>query len=459
MMGIESNDSGKARTGARTAFRKGALARIVRVDPRQVFRLTALFSLWMLLTLLLLLAAQQWMESSPNLEHSLLRQKTFWGGAILLLALAMSFGLAFSIARQHSLASALERAINTLPMQFAYIDAQRCYRFNNPAHQNSWADRNQNLYGRPVRETLGEDIHRQIEPHLDRALAGQRGDFELRLSSDAGGRDLSVSFLPDIADSGQVNGLYVLCDDISNRKRMERRDKEQLLEFAELSRLASVGEVAAEIAHQINQPLAAIAMFSSAAQRTLADGGDQAKVLGWLETINGQSKRASEVIGSLRRFVRPGKLEPAVLDLNVPIREVAALLTHNAAARQVSLILELQERLPRVMAAGILIEQVAFNLVRAAIHAAADQASAGQVTIRSRADPERVWVEIISNSTVWGVFQEAEDSQPDAVSSDAWLGFSEAISRSIIAGLDGQAGCRCHAGGTLCFFNLPRCEP
>jgi C4-dicarboxylate-specific signal transduction histidine kinase len=456
-MAIVSNDSGKALGSRRSAFGKGSLARIARVDPRQVFRLTVLFSLWMLLTLALVLAAQQWVESSPNLDDTVFRHRDFWGCAIFLLALVMSFGLAFSIARQHSLAMALEQAINTLPMQFAYIDAQRCYRFNNLAHQDSWTDRNQECYGRPVRETLGDEIYRQIEPYLDRALAGERVDFELRLPGDSGPSDLSVSYLPDIADSGQVKGLYVLCDDISKRKRLERRDKEQLLEFAELSRLASVGEVAAEIAHQINQPLAAIAMFSSAAQRTLADGGDQAKVRGWLETINGQSKRASEVIGSLRRFVQPGKLEPTPLDLNVPLREVAALLTHHAAARQVSLILQLEDRLPPVMAAGMLIEQVTFNLVRAAVHSCADQAMPGQVTIRSRADPERVWVEIFSNGAPWGAYTDAADRSPDALSSDAWLGFSEAISRSIMAGFDGQAGCRCHEGGTLCFFNLPKC--
>jgi C4-dicarboxylate-specific signal transduction histidine kinase len=458
-MAIVSNDSVKARAGRRAKFSEGTLARIVRVDTRQVFRLTVLFSLWMLLALILLLAAQKWIASSPDLDNALLQQKAFWGGAILLLALAMSFGLAFSIARQHSLAMALEQAINTLPMQFAYIDDQRCYRFNNLAHQDSWADLNQDFSGRPVRESLGDEIYRQIEPYLERALAGERVDFELRLSGESVPSDLSVSYLPDIADGGQVKGLYVLCDDISKRKRVERRDKEQLLEFAELSRLASVGEVAAEIAHQINQPLAAIAMFSSAAQRTLADGGDQDKVRGWLETINGQSKRASDVIGSLRRFVRPGKLEPVALDLNAPLREVAALLTHHATARQVSLSLELEDRLPPVMAAGILIEQVAFNLLRAAIHSAADQATAGQVTIRSRADPERVWVEIISNGTAWGAYPDAEDRQSDEVSADACLGFSEAISRSIITGFDGQAGCRCHEGGTLCFFNLPRCEP
>jgi two-component system, LuxR family, sensor kinase FixL len=320
-------------------------------------------------------------------------------------------------------------------------------------------------------DVLGERVYRQVEPYLDRALAGQRVDFELRLPVGAAFCDLAVSYLPDMAEEGEVKGVFVLADDISARKQSERRDKEQLLEFAHISRLASVGEVAAEIAHQINQPLAAIAMFSSAAERTLASGGDASQVRGWLATINAQSKRASEVIDSLRRFVRPGKMDPVALDLNVPLREVAALLTHDAAARRVGLSLELANDLPPVMATGVLIEQVVFNLARNAIKIEAGKLRPGQVTIRSRADAERVWVEVVGE--VDSDMQEMETCpletdvrqpevqhqvQPEAAT-DSVLGFSLAISRSIIAGFSGEVGCHHESECAFCYFNLPRCRP
>ncbi len=458
-----SGDFDKAAADRPAPGARGSLARIVRVDARQVIKLGVLFSLWILLPLILLVAANQQVETH-NPALPLVRLETLSGALFVLLAIGISIALAFSIARQQSLANALEQAVNNLPMQFAYIDAARCYRFNNRAHLETCANPARDFYGQPVRDVLGESAYRQIEPYLDRALAGQRVDFELHLPDGDRTSDLAVAYLPDVADNGQVKGLFVLADDITARKQAERRDKEQLLEFAQLSRLASVGEVAAEIAHQINQPLAAIAMFSSAAERTLASGGDQAQVRGWLETINAQSKRASEVIASLRRFVRPGKLEPVVLDLNATLREVAALLAHDAAARQVGLNLEFADALPPVLATGILIEQVVFNLARNAILAAAGQTQPGQVTIRSRADAERVWVEVLGNGPApsaylseWGC---ESGYLPSGASPEEGLGFSLAISRSIIAGFDGEIGCRCHAGdGTFCFFNLPRCKP
>jgi signal transduction histidine kinase len=462
-MASGSGDSGKA--AAPTVAEQGSLARIVRVESRQVVRLGLLFSLWMLLPLLLLLIVQQQIQSTFNPGPGLFGSEAVWAVLCVVLAIVMSLALAFSIARQQALAGALERAVNNLPMQFAYIDAERCFRFSNRAHLMSCVNPEQAFFGRPVREVLGEETYRQIEPHLDQALMGERVDFELHLPDGDRIGDLAVSYLPDTTRDGRVKGLFVLADDITARKRSERRNKEQLLEFAQLSRMASVGEVAAEIAHQINQPLSAIALLSSAAERTLAGGGDLAQLRGWLETINGQSKRASEVIGSLRRFVRTDAMEPVVLDLNVPLREVAALLAHDAAAHQVGLSLELADALPRVKAAGILIEQVVFNLTRNAIRAAAGQSQPGQVTIRSRADAERVWVEVLGNGPMPSAYRNQTDSAADLANTettgtDGGLAFSLATSRSIIDSFNGEVGCQSDdCSGTFCYFNLPRCKP
>lgn len=465
-MASGSGDIGKAAEPG--DVEQGSLARIVRVESRQVIRLGLLFSLWMLLPLLLLLIAQQQIQSTINPGPGVFGGEALWAVLCVVLAIVMSLALAFSIARQQALAGALERAVNNLPMQFAYIDAERCYRFSNRAYLMTCGNPEQAFIGRSVREVLGEESYRQIEPHLDQALLGERVDFELRLPDGNRIGDLAVSYLPDTTRDGKVKGLFVLADDITARKRSERRNKEQLLEFAQLSRMASVGEVAAEIAHQINQPLAAIAMFSSAAERTLAGGGDLAQVRGWLETINGQSKRASEVIGSLRRFVRTDTMEPVVLDLNLPLREVAALLAHDAAAHQVGLSLELADPLPRVKAAGILIEQVVFNLTRNAIRAAAGQSQPGQVTIRSRADAERVWVEVLGNGPTPRTCGNqtdgaAEPANAETTETDGGLAFSLATSRSIIDSFHGEVGCHCDNSGdtysgTFCFFNLPRCK-
>ncbi len=264
-----------------------------------------------------------------------------WSGiALALIVLLASSVLAYAIARQRALSKALEQAVDNLPVLIAYIDAGQHFRFNNRAYLDTYGITPKDLYGKSMREILGEDGYGQVRPYLEQALAGQRTEFELHEESGPGPRDLAVTYVPDVADNGQVQGLYALVTDISLRKAAERREREHLLELAQVSRLASVGEVTGEIAHQINQPLAAIAMFSNAAQRTLASGGDVGKLGDWMASINTQAKRASDVVQRLRRFARPGEIKSVRLDLNGSVREAIAILEAEARAKQVALHLE-----------------------------------------------------------------------------------------------------------------------
>jgi hypothetical protein len=154
-----SEEIGKATLTHPIAGGRGSLARIARVEPRQVVKLSALFSLWVLLPLVLLLAVQQRLEISPSAGFSLFNATTLWSVLFvclaLVLAIALSMALAFSIARQQAMANALEQAINNLPMQFAYIDANRCYRFNNRAHHATCTERERANFGRSVRRCSG----------------------------------------------------------------------------------------------------------------------------------------------------------------------------------------------------------------------------------------------------------------------------------------------------------------
>lgn len=445
--------------GAAVESAHGALRDIVRVEPRRVIKLGLLFGVLVLWPLFLLLAAQHQVAHAP--DQSMQWSSKGIGMAVLVgsIAIAMSVLLAYAVARQESLANTLQRAVSRLPLQFAYIDSDRCYRFGNRTYLEVCANPQREWVGQPVREVLGDAIYARIEPYLDQAMAGQQVDFQLCLSDRERPLDLSVSYQPDVAPQGGIRGVFVFAEDITVRKQAERRDKEQALEFAHLSRLASIGEVAAEIAHQINQPLAAIAMYSSAAARSMKGGGDLSQVPGWLDTINAQSKRASEVIGSLRRFVRPATMEAAVLDLNVPLGEVVALLAHDASTRNVSLNLELADQLPPVMASEILIEQVVFSLARNAILAAADVDKQGLVTIRSRFDSARVWIEIEGSRPSRKDAAEVSCCATDCMPAEPGVGYSLTISRSIVEGFGGEVGCHCNAGdGVYCYFNLPRCK-
>ncbi|NTV94687.1 MAG: PAS domain-containing protein [Thiobacillus sp.] len=393
--------------------------------------------------------------------HARLADMTLKGGGVLaLLLLALSFALAYAIARQRSLAMTLEQVVDNLPVLIAYIDAGQRFRFNNRAYLDAYGLTPRRLYGQPVRAVLGEDAYGQARPHLEQALAGHHVEFEMHLETGPGPRDLAVGFVPDLVGKTQVRGVYALITDITARKASESREREHLLAMAQVARMASVGEITAEIAHQMNQPLAAIAMFSNAAQRTIENGGDTDKLRDWMATINSQAKRASDVVQRLRRFARSDDFNPVPVDLNAPVREAVALLEPVAHASKVALSLDLADGLPAVLASAVLMEQVVYNLAHAAIRTAQGQSPGGRVVLRSLADQERVRVEIIG--TVQELELESKQSKITYIVGQPEEGQCNelSISRDIVNSYHGDMDCRrIEGGGVLIWFSLPVIKP
>src|SRR5512143_297073 len=105
-------------------------------------------------------------------------------------------------------------------------------------------------------------------------------------------------------------------------------------------------------------------MYSAAGLRTLHGECDRGKMESWLEAINTQAKRASEIVKRVRRFVQKEAVQFGPVDMNVIAGDVADLLGHEARAQQVEIVLELAEGLPSVRGERVLLEQVLFNLAR-----------------------------------------------------------------------------------------------
>ncbi len=388
----------------------------------------------------------------------LLRNVLAGGGLLSVLFFGLSAALAYSAARGRALSEALEKAVDSVPMLVSYVDAEERYRFNNLAYLRTLGVSPRDVYGKHVREVLGDSAYRKILPYVEQALAGKRVEFEQALDyPEIGRRDVAVTYLPDFDADGQARGFYAVVNDVTLLKDTQRRESQHMQEMAHVSRLASMGEMAAEIAHQINQPLSAIGMFNAAALRNLENGGDQAQVREWLGMIAAQVKRAGQVIEQMRRFVRKGETRYCQLDLNQPIREIASLLEYEAKARQVSLNLELCEPLPLVWAARNLVEQVIYNLARNAIEALASREQDRCLTLRTCAEAGQVGVEVVDNGP--GIGPEMEERMFEAFSTQKQdgLGMGLAVSRSIIGALGGDLGYRnLPEGGVMFFFNLPQ---
>jgi two-component system, LuxR family, sensor kinase FixL len=155
--------------------------------------------------------------------------------------------------------------------------------------------------------------------------------------------------------------------DVVHAEMEARKQRERL---AHVARLGTLGEMAGGIAHELNQPLAAIATYTQACQRLLAAGDMDADELGQvLGRVSAQARRAGAVIQRLRAFVRRHAPDRRNLDANELIREILPLVEMDCRSHDVDLQLELQTDLSKVQVDGIQLQQVLLNLTRNAVEA------------------------------------------------------------------------------------------
>ena len=163
---------------------------------------------------------------------------------------------------------------------------------------------------------------------------------------------------------GTLLGLRASNRDITERKQAELDAQRHRAELTHVSRIATLGELSASLAHELNQPLTAILSNAQAARRFLTgDQADPDEVNEILNDIINDDKRAADIIKRLRALMR--RKEPAFtsLDLNKVVRGVVELVNREAFTKNVSLVLDLAEGLPYIQGDAIHLQQVALNLI------------------------------------------------------------------------------------------------
>jgi signal transduction histidine kinase len=234
-------------------------------------------------------------------------------------------------------------------------------------------------------------------------------------------------------------------------------------ELAHATRVATVGEMAASLAHELNQPLCAVLLNAQTAQRLLAGPApDLEEARAALADIATQTNRANAIIARVRAFVRHEAVLPQSLDLNDLIRETVELTRRDLALRGIGLELDLAEDLPAVLADRVQLQQVLLNLLRNG--AEAIEAGAGAVrTLRvrsKRSDGDRVTGRVEDSGPGLAVEDLVRIFQPFYTTKPQGLGLGLAICRSLLTAHGGEltAGAA-PLGGACLQFTLPAAPP
>jgi two-component system, LuxR family, sensor kinase FixL len=253
----------------------------------------------------------------------------------------------------------------------------------------------------------------------------------------------------------QVGTLH----DITDRRRAEDEARQMQDRITHFGRISTMGEMAAGIAHEVNQPLTAIATYAQACQRLIANGECPPEEIGSaLEQIGAQALRAGEVIRRLRTFVKNREVRREQIEANRILEDVITLAQTDARHHGVRMVLDLSPQSPQVQADIVQIQQVILNLVRNSIDAMLEVPEPQrEIILRTHIDAEGdVEFMVADRGTGIDAATMAELFNPFFTTKQGGTGLGLSISRSIVRAHGGKLWCSPNpSGGARFFFTLP----
>ena len=346
------------------------------------------------------------------------------------------------------------------------IDADGCIETFNRSAQRMFGYSHAEVLGRTINALMPEPyrsehdgyIARYIETGEPKIIGTGREVRAQRKDGTVFPIHLSVS---EIHARG-MRKFVGLIRDISQQRAAERAANEHLEQLAHVDRLNMLGEMATGIAHEINQPLTAISLFSQAGRRLL-ESGQVDRLPEIFDKLSQHAERAGSIIERMQTMAKRGESARAIVDLNALIEEVVELAEAEARMRDIDIAIDAAPELPAVDVDAVQIQQVALNLLRNGMEAMRSIDCARGATIRvvtrSKNNGD---LEVAVVDSGCGVADDVADQlfTPFSTTKDTGMGMGLSLSRTIVIAHGGQLSFRNNGdGGATFWFTLPPARP
>jgi two-component system sensor kinase FixL len=355
----------------------------------------------------------------------------------------------------------LNSILNTVPDAMIVIDTGGIVQYFSAAAERLFGYAPADVIGRNVKVLMPSPYRENHDSYIGRYLAtGEQriiGIGRLVVGERKDGSTFPMELSVGEMRSGERRYFTGFVHDVTERQVAESRLQELQSELVQVSRLTAMGEMASSLAHELNQPLSAIANYLHGSRRLLAGNTDERSALlrEAMDKAAGQAMRAGQIIRRLREFVARGEAEQQLESVSKLVEEAAALALVGAKELGVRVRYQFDRRRDLVLADKVQIQQILINLIRNAIDAMAG-AERRELTIAIAPADERT-LEVRVADTGAGISDDAAKNlfQPFFTTKPHGMGVGLSICRTIVEAHGGRIGMRPNpGGGTIFHFTL-----
>ena len=359
-------------------------------------------------------------------------------------------------------AARMKSVLDTVPDAMIVIDEQGIMQSFSAAAERLFGYTAAEAVGKNVKILMPSPYREEHDSYITRYnMTGERkiiGIGRVVVGERKDGSTFPLELNVGEVKTGQQRFFTGFIRDLTESQKTEMRLQELQSELVHVSRLTALGEMASALAHELNQPLSAIANYLKGSRRLLEESTDErsATLRDAVDRAAEQALRAGQVIRRLRDFVARGESERRVEDVKKLVEEASALALVGVKDKGVRVRFDLSPRTDFVLADKVQVQQVLLNLIRNAIDAM-DESERRELLIATAPMPDNM-VEISVTDTGAGIAPEiaAQLFQPFVTSKRQGMGVGLSISRTIVEAHGGSITPRPNpGGGTMFSFTLP----